>query len=75
MYSPMADQSFSGFIKGNRIVSRMPRSVKSMIRRSRPSPSPPMGGLGLGLDRLIMLFTDLGIRDTILFPLMKPEKD
>ncbi|MCT2180863.1 lysine--tRNA ligase, partial [Kocuria sp. p3-SID1433] len=37
--------------------------------------APPMGGLGLGLDRLIMLFTDLGIRDTILFPLMKPEKD
>ena len=37
--------------------------------------APPMGGLGLGLDRLIMLFTDLGIRETILFPLMKPEKD
>ncbi|MBD2765950.1 lysine--tRNA ligase [Kocuria sp. cx-455] len=35
--------------------------------------APPMGGLGLGLDRLIMLFTDLGIRETILFPLMKPE--
>lgn len=37
--------------------------------------APPMGGLGLGLDRLIMLFTDLGIRETILFPLMKPEQD
>lgn len=37
--------------------------------------APPMGGIGLGLDRLIMLFTDLGIRETILFPLMKPEKD
>ena len=35
--------------------------------------APPMGGMGLGLDRLIMLFTDLGIRETILFPLMKPE--
>lgn len=37
--------------------------------------APPMGGIGLGVDRLIMLFTNVGIRDTILFPLMKPEAD
>ncbi len=35
--------------------------------------SPPMGGLGLGLDRLVMLFTGANIRETILFPLLKPE--
>lgn len=35
--------------------------------------APPMGGLGLGIDRLLMLFTGLGVRETILFPLMKPE--
>jgi lysyl-tRNA synthetase class 2 len=35
--------------------------------------APPMGGLGLGIDRLIMLFTNVGIRETILFPLLKPE--
>ena len=32
-----------------------------------------MGGFGLGLDRMIMLFTGAGIRETILFPLLKPE--
>ena len=34
---------------------------------------PPMGGMGLGLDRLMMLFTGAGIRETILFPLLKPQ--
>ncbi|HXF01393.1 MAG TPA: lysine--tRNA ligase [Arthrobacter sp.] len=35
--------------------------------------APPMGGIGLGIDRLVMLFTQVGIRETILFPLLKPE--
>jgi lysyl-tRNA synthetase, class II len=35
--------------------------------------APPMGGLGLGIDRLIMLFTGAGIRETILFPHLKAE--
>jgi lysyl-tRNA synthetase class 2 len=35
--------------------------------------APPMGGLGLGIDRLIMLFTGANIRETILFPHLKPE--
>ncbi|MFK5647654.1 lysine--tRNA ligase [Ornithinimicrobium sp. LYQ121] len=35
--------------------------------------APPMGGLGMGLDRVLMLLTDAGIRETILFPFLKPE--
>ncbi|TDD63049.1 lysine--tRNA ligase [Kribbella antibiotica] len=34
---------------------------------------PPAGGMGMGLDRLIMLYTGAGIRETILFPLLRPE--
>ncbi|MGH3329635.1 MAG: lysine--tRNA ligase [Streptomycetales bacterium] len=35
--------------------------------------APPMGGVGLGIDRLIMLLTGANIREAILFPLVKPE--
>jgi lysyl-tRNA synthetase class 2 len=33
---------------------------------------PPTGGMGMGMDRLMMTLTGLGIRETILFPLVRP---
>jgi len=34
---------------------------------------PPTGGMGMGVDRLLMGLTGAGIRETILFPLVRPE--
>ena len=36
---------------------------------------PPMTGTGIGIDRLVGIFTEQGnLRDTVLFPIMKPEE-
>jgi lysyl-tRNA synthetase class 2 len=33
---------------------------------------PPSGGVGMGIDRMLIMLTGLSARDTVLFPLVKP---
>jgi len=50
------------------------KQVDEDFLRAMEFAMPPTGGLGMGLDRLLMALTGLGIRETILFPLVKPEE-
>ena len=46
-------------------------SVDDEFLRALEHGMPPTGGMGMGIDRLLMAITGLGIRETILFPLVK----
>ncbi|MCD2498606.1 MULTISPECIES: lysine--tRNA ligase [Microbacterium] len=46
-------------------------SVDEEFLRALEHAMPPTGGMGMGIDRLLMAITGLGIRETILFPLVK----
>ena len=46
-------------------------SVDEEFLRALEHGMPPSGGMGMGMDRLLMAITGLGIRETILFPLVK----
>lgn len=69
----LQEQLFKTQLAGLPAEESMAKMDNDFIRALRNG-MPPAGGLGLGIDRLVMLLTNSQtIRDVILFPLLRPE--